>query len=156
MAEWLTYPEVGERREGVTPMTTATEALRKLEAKFLDNDAFDELRLGARDVPLADLADWFLAKCDHDPAKITDVRIWFEEAGVWWFGYGQMTDYFDALTTRLRHAAGGPWMPGEERERAPRTAPATPRARLRDTCAGTLKILASICRNASLYGKAGD
>ena len=24
-------------------MTTATEALRKLEAKFLDNDAFDEL-----------------------------------------------------------------------------------------------------------------
>ena len=42
-------------------MTTATEALRKLEAKFLDNDAFDELRLGARDVPLADLADWFLA-----------------------------------------------------------------------------------------------
>ena len=96
-------------------MTTATEALRKLEAKFLDNDAFDELRLGARDVPLADLADWFLAKCDHDPAKITDVRIWFEEAGVWWFGYGQMTDYFDALTTRLRHAAGGPWMPGEER-----------------------------------------
>jgi len=146
-------------------MTTATEALRKLEAKFLDNDAFDELRLGARDVPLADLADWFLAKCDHDPAKITDVRIWFEEAGVWWFGYGQMTDYFDALTTRLRHAAGGLWMPGEERERALRTAPATPRvgdrknsprARLRDTCAGTLKILASICRNASLYGKAGD
>jgi len=146
-------------------MTTATEALRKLEAKFLDNDAFDELRLGARDVPLADLADWFLAKCDHDPAKITDVRIWFEEAGVWWFGYGQMTDYFDALTTRLRHAAGGPWMPGEERERAPQTAPATrrvgdrknsPRARLRDTCAGSLKILASICRNASLYGKAGD
>ena len=137
-------------------MTTATEALRKLEAKFLDNDAFDELRLGARDVPLADLADWFLAKCDHDPAKITDVRIWFEEAGVWWFGYGQMTDYFDALTTRLRHAAGGPWMPGEERERAPRTAPATPRARLRDTCAGTLKILTPISRNASLYGKAGD